>query len=234
VDFVELKEKLSGKSVLVYGDHYLDRQGIGRWKGFSREEEEMPIFRMHREFYNPGGAGNLACNFAALGVKTEVAGVWGTEEDWNRRILEHEFHKRGVGTSGMVEGGRTPKFEKCYFKNGVHEIRMDLDPEELSEDVQGLCYDKLNQLFDEGNFDFLAVADYDETKKGVCFPQALRILVTCRKPKFGTSRARISGFSGFDLLILNRKELMEQIGDSEATLRRLVFTVSNHRGFPIS
>jgi len=228
MNFEELKAKLSGRSVLVYGDHYLDRNGIGRWHGFSREEEELPIFHMFEELYNPGGAGNLAATFAALGVKTTVAGVWGTEEDWNRKILEDEFRKRGIDTSGMVEGGRTPKFEKCYFKSGVHIIRMDLDAEELSLTTQQACCEKLKWLLkDEGNFDFLAVADYDETNKGVCFPRALEILSTYKKPKFGTSRARVSRFKGFDLLILNRKELIEQIGDGEMTLNlRAAFLMS--------
>lgn len=218
MDFKDLKEKLSGKSVLVYGDHYLDRQGVGKWQGFSREEDTLPIFRIARESYNPGGAGNLACNFAALGLRVKVAGVWGNKDDWNRKILADEFHKRGIDTSGMVEGGRTPKFEKCYFQSGVHVIRMDVDPETLSSAVQRECCETLKELIGQSDFDFLAVADYDETEKGVCFPPALDVLVTCTKPKFGTSRSRIYRFTGFDLLILNRKELMEQIGDPEMTL----------------
>lgn len=230
MDFTVLKKKLAAKTVLVYGDHYLDRQGVGSWQGFSREEEELPIFRIHSEFYNPGGAGNLACNFQSLGVTTKVAGIWGTACDWNRKILEYEFHTRGIDTSGMTAGGKTPKFEKCYFQSGAHIIRMDVDPEELNPTVTHQCCTKLRQLFDENEFDLLAVADYDETKKGVCFPRALELLSTCKKPKFATSRLRISQLKGFDFLMLNRKELMEQIGDPDMTVNlraAFLMTIAN-------
>lgn len=233
MDFTELKKKLSTKTVLVYGDHYLDRQGIGKWQGFSREEEELPIFRMSEEFYNPGGAGNLACNFQALGVHTKVVGIWGTDKDWNRKILEYEFQKRGIDTSSMIAGGKTPKFEKCYFKSGVHVVRMDVDPEDLSPTVVQQCEDKLRQLFDKEDFDYLAVADYDETNRGVCFPRALELLATCKTPKFGTSRARIAQLKGFDFLILNRKELIEQIGRPEETMNlraAFLMAVANAQG----
>ncbi|MBD3183242.1 hypothetical protein GF312_13180, partial [Candidatus Poribacteria bacterium] len=43
---IELSSKLSELSVLVVGDHCLDRDCIGRYSGFSREEESMPIFRI--------------------------------------------------------------------------------------------------------------------------------------------------------------------------------------------
>jgi bifunctional ADP-heptose synthase (sugar kinase/adenylyltransferase) len=227
LDFKELEAKFQSLSVLVYGDHYLDRNSIGKWQGFSREEEELPIFHMTQEMYNPGGAGNLAANFAALGVKTTVAGIWGGVHDWNRKILEEEFLGRRINPIGMVEGGRTPKFEKSYFKSGVHVYRADLDPEELSPKVKQACCSELQTLLAEANFDFLVVADYDETGNGVCFPRALEILSTCSKSKFGTSRTRISRFRVFDTLVLNRKELIQQVGDEEMTLNlRAAFLAS--------
>ena len=75
----------------------------------------MPIFRISKLDYKPGGAGNLAANFAALGVNTMIAGVWGGDSDWNSIILEKAMNMRNIDCSGMVTGARTPTFEKYFF-----------------------------------------------------------------------------------------------------------------------
>ena len=80
----DFRSRVSELSVLVVGDYYLDRDCVGEYLGYSREKESLPIFRISQVDYKPGGAGNLASNFAALGVRTKIAGVWGDSEDWNR------------------------------------------------------------------------------------------------------------------------------------------------------
>ena len=89
MDYKELQDKYSKLSVLVCGDMCLDKDFIGGYSGFSREVEQLPIFRTEIEKYNPGGGGNLSVCFSALGVKTIIAGIWGDDDDVNRYILEH-------------------------------------------------------------------------------------------------------------------------------------------------
>ena len=96
LDTQELESRFSELSVLVVGDHCLDRDCIGGYSGFSREKESMPIFRISKLDYKPGGAGNLAANFAALGVNTTIAGAWGGDSDWNRIILEKAMNMRNI------------------------------------------------------------------------------------------------------------------------------------------
>jgi len=218
MDFELLEEQFSKLSVLVIGDQCLDRTGIGKWEGYSREDEELPIFRNDRILYGPGGAGNLAANFAALGLDTTVAGIWGDDSDPHRRILEEEFKKRKINPLGMVVGSRTPTFEKFYFESGIHVIRLDGTAAKICPAIEREFCKRLQGMLLPGNYDFIAVADYDETNKGVCSYKVLEIVNNCNiLSKYGTSRARASRFLNFDLLILNRKEMMEQIGNKEMT-----------------
>ena len=201
----DLGSRFSELSVLVVGDHCLDRDCIGEYSGYSREKESMPIFRIDVVNYKPGGAGNLAANFAALGIKTTVAGVWGNSSDWNRLILQEKFGTRKINDSGMVTGARTPTFEKYYFPSGHHMWRTDVVSEKINQKTEETLLETIESLLED--VDFVVVADYDETGKGVCTDNALKLISGCDKTKFGTSRERILRFVDFDYLVLSSKEL---------------------------
>ena len=53
MDFADLRRRFEQKRVLVIGDHCLDRNGVGSYRGYSRERESLPIFSIGRETYNP-------------------------------------------------------------------------------------------------------------------------------------------------------------------------------------
>ena len=201
----DIKSKVSKISVLVVGDHCLDRDCIGKYSGYSREKESMPIFRIDKTDYKPGGAGNLAANFAALGIKTRIAGVWGDNNDWNRFILEKALDMRKIDSSGMVTGAKTPTFEKYYFPSGNHTWRTDVISEEIKQETEESLLTAIESLIED--VQFVVVADYDETGKGVCTNKVLELISSCDKTKFGTSRERILRFRDYDYLVLNRKEL---------------------------
>jgi rfaE bifunctional protein kinase chain/domain len=205
----ELREKYSKLSVLVCGDMCLDKDFIGGYSGYSREIEHLPIFRTEIEKYNPGGGGNLSVCFSALGVKTTIAGFWGGDDDINRYILEKSFKKRNIDTSGMVIGSRTPTFGKLYLKNGMHIYRIDLTSDPVSEEMTHKLVDKITKIIP--SVDFVAYADYEEASEfGVCSEEAVNAARNCDLPKFGTSRARIKRFKGFDYMLQNAKELSDQ------------------------
>jgi D-beta-D-heptose 7-phosphate kinase/D-beta-D-heptose 1-phosphate adenosyltransferase len=204
-----LRDKYSKLSVLVCGDMCLDKDLIGGYSGFSREKEQLPIFRTDIEKYNPGGGGNLSACFSALGVKTTIAGFWGDEDDINRYILESSFRKRNIDTSGMVTGSRTPTYGKIYLRNGIHIYRIDLVSEPVTEKEVNLLVDKVKTLIN--SVDFVACADYEEANDfGVCTKKVLNVIADSPLPKFGTSRARIKNFKKFDHLLQNAKELTDQ------------------------
>jgi len=217
----ELRNSFSALSVLVCGDMCLDKNYIGGYSGYSRELEHLPIFRTEREIYSPGGGGNLCSCFSELGVRTIAAGVWGSDDDFNRYILETEFRKRGIDTSGMVSGSRTPTFGKVYLRNSSHIYRLDLVSESVPESSINKLIDRISCAIK--SVDFIACADYEEASEyGSCSENALELIGMSKIPKFGTSRARIKRFKNFNHILLNTKELIDQTRLDKSTDMQLV------------
>jgi len=214
MDFRGLAESFKRKKGLIVGDQYLDRNAVGGYRGYSREVESLPIFKIATERYGPGGAGNLLSNFGALGVPVTAVGVWGDTTDRHRVTLEESFRASGVDVSGMVVGGRTATFEKFYYPSTHHVLRLDVDTEEIVEATRQELVQKVVMLSPE--VDFVVAADYDEFGKGVCCNSVLSAIAAIEKPLFGTSRSRISALTGFSTLVLNELELIA-ITDSERT-----------------
>lgn len=211
MDFKELEQSFTQKRGLVIGDQYLDRNAIGGYRGYSREVESLPIFKVGTERYGPGGAGNLLSNFGALNVPVTAIGVWGDTTDRHRVILEGSFRESGVDVSGMVVGARTPTFEKFYYPSTHHVLRLDVDTEDIAETTRLELVQKV-EMFSQ-SVDFVVAADYDEDGKGVCCDAVLSAIAVVERPKFGTSRSRISALHGFGTLVINEKELIETTND---------------------
>lgn len=214
MDFRELAQSFIQKKGLVIGDQYLDRNGIGVYRGYSREVESLPIFKIATEKYGPGGAGNLLANFGELNVPVTAIGVWGDSTDIHRIILEALFRASGVDISGMVVGTRTPTFEKFFYPSTNHIIRLDVDTEEIAETTRQELVQKV-VLYSQ-SADFVVAADYDEHGKGVCCNAVLSAIAASEKPKFGTSRSRIDSLHGFGTLVINEKELIDTADERTA------------------
>lgn len=211
MDFKELAQSFNQKRGLVVGDQYLDRNAIGGYRGYSREVESLPIFKVATEKYGPGGAGNLLSNFGWLNVPVTAVGVWGDAKDRHRVILEASLRSSGVDVFGMVTGARTPTFEKFYYPSTNHVIRLDVDTEEITETTRQELVQKVVMLSQEA--DFVVAADYDEHGKGVCCNAVLSAIAEVEKPRFGTSRSRINALHGFETLVINEKELIDTTSD---------------------
>lgn len=210
MNYRELQDKYSKLSVLVCGDMCLDKDFIGGYSGFSREVEQLPIFRTEIEKYSPGGGGNLAVCFSALGVRTVITGIWGDKDDVNRYILESSFHKKNIDTSGMIEGSRTPTFGKIYLRNGIHVYRIDLISEPITKSLADQLAEKVKAIID--SVDFIACADYEEVNKyGVCSEKVIDVIRQNVRPRFATSRNNIRRFKNFHYLIGNEKEITDQV-----------------------
>lgn len=96
---LSLLEKFPTLTILAVGDIYLDENVLGRVTEVSLEAP-IPVFEVIERRYNPGAAGNAACNAASLGAKVHMVGVIGA--DPNGGVVKEEFEKRGVDTSGIV------------------------------------------------------------------------------------------------------------------------------------
>jgi D-beta-D-heptose 7-phosphate kinase/D-beta-D-heptose 1-phosphate adenosyltransferase len=73
-------DRLGAARVLVVGDVMLDRTVQGSVERVS-PEAPIPVLRMERERTVPGGAGNVAANFRALGARAALVGLVGDDAE---------------------------------------------------------------------------------------------------------------------------------------------------------
>ena len=199
----DLKEKLSKLSVLVFGDICLDKDYIGEYTGKSKEKEDLAIFKTYEERHSPGGGGNLAACFAALGVNTNVIGLCGNDD--NGRILENALLKSGVKKTYMAMNGSTQVFGKFYLHNGAHIFRYDIMSDGMNDFVEQKLIKKVKEFLPL--VDMVACADYNENVTcDICSKKILNAIVQYDIPKFATSRKNINKFKNFTCLLLNNEE----------------------------
>lgn len=111
--------KFSGIKVMAVGDIYLDENVFGKVTEVSLEAP-IPVFEVLERRYNPGAAGNAACNVASLGGQTFMVGVIG--DDANGETVVKEFQLRKVDTSGIVVAPGRPTSTYGKLRAGGHNI----------------------------------------------------------------------------------------------------------------
>jgi rfaE bifunctional protein kinase chain/domain len=105
----EAVTRLSGSSVLVLGDLFLDEYIVGRATRLSREAP-VPVLEFDRRFYVPGGAANPAHNISALGSRAYQIGVVGDDESGLK--LANHLTQAGISTDGLVVDPSRPTTTK--------------------------------------------------------------------------------------------------------------------------
>jgi len=118
-----LIDALGGTPVLCVGDAMLDRFTYGSVDRVS-PEAPIPVLRVERESLMPGGAGNVACNLAALGARVRFLSVVGDdpEGDALRRLVAER-----LGDAGglLTEGGRTTTVKTRFLASNQQLLRAD-------------------------------------------------------------------------------------------------------------
>jgi len=90
--------KFKTRRVLVIGDLIIDEFIRGPVETVSREAP-VPVVSVSEEYYELGGAGNVAHNLVALGAQVSVVGATGTGS--SARILMELFAKYRIDTQGI-------------------------------------------------------------------------------------------------------------------------------------
>ncbi len=205
----ELLSRFNKARVLVVGDIYLDENVYGIVTGVSLEAP-IPIYEVHQRRYNPGAAGNAACNIAALGAKTYMVGYVG--EDVNAGIVRREFEARNVDISGLVVHPARPTNTYGKLKAGGHNIPVQ---EILRTDtphptfIDGAVEDAIIANIQRRAPDVDAIVVTDQVAS-VATERVLREVVACTKKHklltIGDSRGRAGAFHEFDLMVPNDRE----------------------------
>lgn len=212
---LEAVARLSGSSVLVLGDLFLDEYVVGRATRLSREAP-VPVLEFERRFYVPGGAANPAHNISALGSSAYQIGVVGDDEPGHK--LVDRLKQAGISTDGLVVDPTRPTTTKTrvvaegtlVFPQQVARIdlmeRRPLDPGVVSQIVANL-----GSAGPQAGA--LLLSDY---KTGVVNEETIAAaLHVSREHQTLTtvdSQGDLLKFKGFDIVKCNRREAEAIVG----------------------
>ncbi|MGB2072823.1 MAG: PfkB family carbohydrate kinase [Candidatus Puniceispirillaceae bacterium] len=239
---------LQAKNVLVLGDVMLDRFVDGDVTRIS-PEAPVPILSQSRVRQMPGGAANVACNLAQMGLHVHLIGVCGDDEAG--KSLHNELTKLPTIHFDLVTITGRPTSLKTRFRAGSQQIlRVD---DEVNSDIDAAAAEQFSKyaLPAVQDADLVVLSDY---AKGA-LPRLLveKIIVHAKaKDKMiiaDPKRADISVYSGVDLLTPNLAELqnttdqilssIEEIGQAATALAKefgigSILTTMSARGMMLS
>ena len=143
----------SSLRVLVAGDAMLDEYWFGH-AGRISPEAPVPVVETRRTERRPGGAGNVACNVAALGARAHLASAVGDDDRGGE--LEEKLAAAGVRCRlHRVGGARTIHKLRVLARN---QQLIRLDAEETYADAGKAIEDSVAQL--AGDVDVIVLSDY--------------------------------------------------------------------------
>ena len=205
----ELLAKFDQARVVVVGDVYVDEYVYGEVTGVSLEAP-IPIYEVHERRYNPGAAGNAACNVAALGAATCMIGVVGA--DANADIARHEFSGRHVDTASLVLDPARPTNTYGKLMSGGYNIpgqeilRTDTPtPPPISGDVEAAVIAQIHARAADAD----AIVVVDQVGSVVTGNVIEAVVEAAKKHALitvGDSRGRAHLFQGFDVIVPNDRE----------------------------
>lgn len=223
--YLELLQAFNSVRVMAIGDIYLDEYVYGKITEISLEAP-IPVFEVQERRYNPGAAGNAACNAAALGGQVTMVGVVG--KDANAGIVKREFAVRNVDVSGLVEDENRPTNTYGKWRAGGHNIpsqetwRTDTPkPTMITGDIEAQLIEKIRSL--APSMDAIMIGDQ---ASATISDQVLAVILECAEKynlkTVADSRARAGFFKGIDLITPNDSEAARASGvkiKDEASLR---------------
>lgn len=196
------------KNVLVFGDVMLDRFIDGAVTRIS-PEAPVPVLKQLGVHQMAGGAANVACNLAHLGVNVRLIGVCGNDDA--AVSLKNEISRFPAIQSDLISIDNRPTTVKTRYRAGGQQIlRVDY---ETTKDIDNKDSKTLLEVVKKAidNADLLVISDY---KKGTLPDALIRQIIACAKKSQKTivvdpKRNDISAYSGADILTPNLKELRE-------------------------
>ena len=145
-------QDFSNLKVLLIGDFMLDHYLIGESTRKS-PEAPVPVIIPKEDIYIPGGAGNVAMNLSALGVKAYCVGVVGNDE-YGEKIISF-LQNQGHDTSEIaIINNHQTTLKRRILSNSEQIARIDLEKK-----ID--WHPKLNSIF-LNDFDVCIISDYDK------------------------------------------------------------------------
>lgn len=201
------QETLEKARVLIVGDIMLDRYWLGDVNRIS-PEAPVPVVLVDRTDDRLGGAGNVAVNVSALGGKTSLLGVVGSDEAGT--IVDELLRHHGIRSYIQVDDSISTTVKLRILARQQHLLRCDFEDvpnREILANSLTLFESILNQN------DILVLSDYG--KGGLShIEQMIEIAKLVGKPVLvdpkGSDYMR---YRGTTILTPNRAELKQVVGN---------------------
>ncbi len=204
--FAELLCAMQGRKVLVLGDIMLDRFIDGTVTRIS-PEAPVPVLSQSQTRQMAGGAANVACNLAQMGLRVHLIGVCGDDVAATELETEISTHP-AIQFDPVVVKGRPTCLKTRYRANGQQILRVD---DETTNDIGTKESKRLLMKVTTvlNNIDLVVISDY---AKGALPLQLLRqiIAAAAAKDKYivaDPKRNDVSFYAGANLLTPNLAEL---------------------------
>lgn len=124
---MEFLDKIRQVKVLVVGDVMLDRYWWGTVNRIS-PEAPVPVVRLRKKTYAPGGAANVAANIAGLGATPVLIGGIGKDEDAS--LLCEVVSDAGISPENLLRSDHLPTTVKTrVIAHSQQVVRIDQEAE---------------------------------------------------------------------------------------------------------
>ncbi len=196
----DIFQKFSSLKIAVFGDSMLDEYLIGDSTRIS-PEAPVPVVKIEKVFYKPGGAANTAVNMKKMGGGyVKLFSVSG--DDGRRNMLLRMLRENGVEVFVPKDPSRPTTTKTRAIARGQQVIRID---SEKTHDISREIAERIISEFEKEKFDVVVFSDYE---KGFFTEQIAQVgkKVKCicdPKPR------NIHLFKGIHMILPNRKEVEE-------------------------
>ncbi len=219
---------LAGAHAVVIGDLMLDRYVYGSVERIS-PEAPIPVLAIEREVAMPGGAGNVARNFAALGAQTIFGSTIGRDAAGNE--LERLFaDDRSITVHLAVDASRRTTVKTRFVGATQQLLRTDSEQRAaMSDNTRRNLLERMGDL--ASGYDVMVLSDYGKGVLDGGFAAKLIGMAKAagRKVVVDPKGRDYSPYRGADILTPNGVELADATGmptredaDVEAAARKLI------------
>ncbi len=216
LNFLETLSNFSNQKIAVIGDLILDKYIYGEVDRIS-PEAPVPIVRVMKEKYVPGGAANVAANISTLEGKPYLFGIVGN--DRYKNILLQKIEELNISTSGIIIDPNKTTTRKTRII-GLNQQLLRIDNENTDYIESHLEDEFLLKLKEVSNLSAIIVSDY---AKGVITKQLILQLIQFSKENnilliIDPKPKHKDWYTGSTLITPNKKEAQEMSGiliDSE-------------------
>jgi len=169
-------EKFKEQHIAIIGDIILDKYIFGKVERIS-PEAPVPIVRVIKEKYNPGGAANVAVNVATLGGNAYLLGIVGN--DHSKEIIIQRTNDLNIKSDGILTDNIKNTIKKTRVI-GLNQQLLRIDYENTNYIENHLEKEFIDKLENISNLSALLISDY---AKGTITEELIKKIKVLSKKK---------------------------------------------------